>query len=190
MNYDQVRRRVINKGYKWFDNNLELNIVSFRNPSTGNKCTNQFDDTLTVSFKENGLISFKEYLVTVDAGKSSLINPINSKGCALLVPDQYVNCYSIGLHKGQYEALVQVQEVKVYRDNDKDLHYKFDESTIDKGLFGINIHRSNPKTESSLVDGWSAGCTVFKRLKDFNEFMRFVKKSRTDIGNRFTYTLI
>ena len=61
---------------------------------------------------------------------------------------------------------------------------------INKGFFGINIHRSNPYTESYLVDRWSAGCQVFKRVKDYNEFLELCKSSALIYGNSFTYTLI
>ena len=61
---------------------------------------------------------------------------------------------------------------------------------IDKGLFGINIHRSNPKTESTYVENWSEGCQVFKRAKDFKEFMDILHKAKDIHGNSFTYTLI
>ena len=66
----------------------------------------------------------------------------------------------------------------------------FDETVIDEGLFGINIHRSNPKTQSEYVENWSEGCQVFKRLKDFEEFMEICRKAREIHGNSFTYTLI
>ena len=107
---------------------------------------------------------------------------------AILVPNQYRSSHTIRLHQGKYEALGQHRPVKVYRDNNRDMIY--DEKNIDEGLFGINIHRSNPLTESTVVDGWSAGCTVFKRVKDFNQFMSICRKARDIHGNSFTYTLI
>ena len=69
-------------------------------------------------------------------------SPMNSKGCAILVPGQYRGSHKLRLHQGRYLALGQQRSVKVYRDRDKDGHYDFDESTIDEGLFGINIHRA------------------------------------------------
>ena len=96
----------------------------------------------------------------------------------------------LGLHKGQYEALVQNKQVNVYRDNNKDNILDFNIGTKDLGIFGINIHRSNPNTESTIVDGWSAGCTVFKKAEDFNNFMEICNKSKAIYGNSFTYTLL
>ena len=57
-------------------------------------------------------------------------------------------------------------------------------------MFGINIHRSNPYNESKKVEKWSAGCQVFKKVDDFNEFMTICNKAREEWGNSFTYTLI
>jgi viroplasmin and RNaseH domain-containing protein len=94
----------------------------------------------------------------------------------------------IGLHQGKYEALRQQRPVKVYRDKDKDMEFDFvDEDT---GIFGINIHRSNPKTESTYVENWSEGCQVFKRVNQFNTFMDICRLARNIHGNSFTYTLL
>ena len=63
-------------------------------------------------------------------------------------------------------------------------------NTIDKGMFGINIHRSNPATESTIVEKWSAGCQVFKKVKEFNEFISDCKEASSIWGNKFSYTLL
>jgi hypothetical protein len=74
----------------------------------------------------------------------------------------------------------------VWRDDNKDL--TFDEVKQDTGMFGINIHKSG--VDSTWVENWSEGCQVFKRVKDFNEFMSICKKAAKVHGNHFTYTLI
>ena len=104
------------------------------------------------------------------------------------IPGQYRGMWAVGLHQGKYEALRQVGNVKVYRDKNKDM--TFDETVIQEGVFGINCHRSNPKTESQYVENWSEGCQVFKKLKDFKEFMIICNKAKEIHGNSFTYTLI
>jgi hypothetical protein len=62
-------------------------------------------------------------------------------------------------------------------------------SGIYTGIFGINIHRTNPYGESYLVGQWSAGCQVFKRASDFDALMRLVRISSRTFGQRFSYTL-
>ena len=57
-------------------------------------------------------------------------------------------------------------------------------------MFGINIHRSNPRTESTIVNKWSAGCQVIAANDDFRLFMEICNKAKDTWGNSFTYTLI
>jgi hypothetical protein len=76
--------------------------------------------------------------------------------------------------------------VKVYRDANKDMTY--DESKIQEGVFGINIHKAG--ADSTYVENWSEGCQVFKKSADFDEFMVIVKKAAALHGNSFTYTLL
>ena len=52
----------------------------------------------------------------------------------------------------------------------------------------INIHKAG--ADSTYVENWSEGCQVFKRSKDFDEFMAICRKAREKHGNSFTYTLI
>ena len=74
----------------------------------------------------------------------------------------------------------------MWRDDNKDL--TFDEVKQDTGMFGINIHKSG--VDSTWVENWSEGCQVFKKVKDFDVFMKICKKASKIWGNKFTYTLI
>ncbi len=191
---DAVKRAVISKGYKWFEDKsnkgYDVNIVGIRNSETNNEVTNHFDDTLTISYKVDGEWKFHSWPATTDPGQYWIENPISKDGTAILVPGQYRGSHMIGLHQGKYEALRQKKSVKVYRDNDKDLEYDTDEDTIKEGIYGINIHRSNPYDQSYYVNKWSAGCQVFKKVADFHEFMDICKKAKDIWGNSFSYTLI
>jgi len=186
---DYVKQVLESKGYAFFTNGVyNLNIIGIRNP---NLVANSFDDTMVVIYKFGGEWITKVYPITTDAGTYWLKNPLSNKGTAILVPNQYRGVYSIDLHNNKYIALCQRNgKVEVYRDNDKDLILDMDSAKIEKGMFGINIHRSNPFSESLKVDKFSAGCQVFKRVKDFNEFIEICQKSKALWGNSFTYTLI
>ena len=70
-----------------------------------------------------------------------------------------------------------------WEDANKDMTY--DEKLITEGIYGINIHKAG--ADSTYVENWSEGCQVFKRIKDFDEFMRIVQ---LDKGEKWTYTLI
>lgn len=177
------------KGYKFFERgNYNLNIIGIRSKQS---VANSFDDSLMCIFKKNNEWVVNEYTITTDAGSYWLKNPIDKKGTALLVPDQYRGVYGLRKHNGKYKALCQSWgDVKVYRDNDNDIILDYDCETIDKGMFGINIHRSNPRTESTMVNKWSAGCQVFKKANEYNEFINDCETARNIWGNKFTYTLL
>jgi hypothetical protein len=168
-----------NKGY-------DVNIVGIRNSATGDKVTNLFDDYLTISYKENGEWKFHIWAATTDPGTKGVMQYGNKAGVARLVEGQYRGSHTIRLHQGKYEALGQAKNVKVFRDPNKDM--KYDENKIAEGIFGINIHKAG--TDSTYVENWSEGCQVFKKSKDFEEFMKICRKARDIHGNSFTYTLI
>ena len=188
---EQIHAALTAKGYVYFEDaankTYDVNIVGVRNSSTGNKVTNLFDDMITISYKdETGNWVYKEWMNTTEPGKKGVMEYHNVNGVARLVEGQYRGSHALGLHQGKYEALKQAKSVKVYRDKNKDL--TFDETKIDEGIFGINIHKAGQ--DSTWVENWSEGCQVFKRVKDFDEFMKIVKKSAKIHGNSFTYTLI
>jgi hypothetical protein len=180
------------KGYATFDNNKKynLNIIGVRK---GSHSAEKFDDLMVVIYKNKDLEwEVRSYELTTDPGPSILRKPINKKGTAILVPDQYRSTWKIGPHgKTRYTALIQrLGKVKVFRDNDKDRNLEMDESNIDEGYFGINIHKHSSSYEREFVRGASAGCQVFKITSDFNEFLELCQKSASLFNNSFTYTLL
>jgi hypothetical protein len=162
--------------------------VRNNSPSAYKKVTNVFDDFITLTFKdENGVIQYYCWSATTDPGKKGVQQFHNSKGVARLIPGQYRGVWAIDKHQGKYEALCQRNgNVDVWRDGNKDLI--FDEILKDCGMFGINIHKAGQ--DSMWVENWSEGCQVFKRVKDFDEFMKICKKASKIWGNKFSYTLI
>ena len=60
---DSVKKVVVSKGYKWFNDNnnkgYDVNIVGIRNSETDGKITNHFDDNLTISYKNIALRASK-----------------------------------------------------------------------------------------------------------------------------------
>jgi hypothetical protein len=184
---DAVKR----KGFVWFDNGqYNANIIGVR--TREHTASNSFDDYLLYIAKdENNDWFFKKYPVTTVPGLTQFQNPDHKDGVAILESNQqYRAAYKLGFHKGQYKALVQhgKNPVTVYRDNTKDSVINLDPTTKTTGWFGINIHKSG--NDSTFVGDWSAGCQVFKREKDFNEFIQLCEKSAKIYGNFFTYTLL
>ena len=185
---EKIEKALKTKGYAWFEGakDYDLNIVGVRNSDTGNKVTNAFDDVMTLSYKKDGQWVYHEWANTTDPGTKGVKEFHNAAGVARLVEGQYRGSHAIGLHQGKYEALKQLNPVKVYRDANKDMTY--DETKIDTGIFGINIHKAG--VDSTYVENWSEGCQVFKKSADFDEFMILAKKASGIHGNKFTYTLI
>jgi hypothetical protein len=183
---EQVEAAVKAKGYVWFEdtNNkgYDVNIIGIRNSSTGQKVTNVFDDYITLSYKVDGEKKFHIWPATTDPGTKGVMQYGNKAGVARLVEGQYRGSHTIRLHAGKYEALGQNKPVKVFRDPNKDMIY--DETKIQEGVFGINIHKAG--ADSTYVENWSEGCTVFKKSADFEEFMKICRKARDIHGNSFT----
>jgi hypothetical protein len=84
---------------------------------------------------------------------------------------------------------VQRAPVKVYRDPTRDNRHDIDATTVEEGLFGINIHKAG--TDSTRVDKWSAGCTVIANAAHYERFINLCDAQVAVNGWReFTYTLI
>ena len=195
---EKIAEVMASKGYKYFtdDNNksYDVNIIGIRNDETQGRVTNAFDDTMTISYKnEDGEWQYHEFDCTTDPGSAYMDNPIlENTGCAILKPNQYRGSHKIRLHGGKYTALGQKKDVTVYRDNDRDNNYDLDESKTDTGLFGINIHRATGRAgnKSTRVDKWSAGCQVIADNDDWHQFLDICQTAREIHGNSFSYTLL
>jgi len=176
------------KGYTFFTKGeYNLNIIGVRHK--GSKVTNKFDDCLIVIYNTNNKQEIRRvFTCTTLPGKKAMEHPTAIKGTAILKEGQYRGAYQIGYHKGKYKALCQRKPLTVYRDGNKDDKFDLNPLSIDKGIFGINIHKAGDN--STLVDGWSYGCQVLSKSIDFNALMRLVERSASIYGNSFTYTLI
>lgn len=179
------------KGYAYFKNkDYNLNIIGVRS-NQNRKVTNAYDDYLVVIYKVDGNWKRQIYNITTEPGLSYMTNPTNSKGTAILAPGQYRSTYKVDLHNGKYQALCQrLKPVTVYRDGNRDKVYDLLPEKTDKGMFGINIHRSSAYTTTNTINNYSAGCQVFSDPNQFKSFMNLVNKSKDIFGNSFTYTLI
>jgi hypothetical protein len=167
----------------------KLNIIGVRN----SKATSQdkFDDLLAYfTYDDKGNLVGKVVSGTTDPSTYFLKSPINTSGAAILKSGQYKDAYALGLHRGSYEALVQVKPVTVIRDADRNALINYFAPT-QKGLYGINIHKATKgKQNEDIIGTDSAGCQVFRNVPDFMDMMRMAQVSRGKYGNSFTYTLI
>jgi hypothetical protein len=172
---EELKAEFAKHNYEW----LPFHFVGIR--STAN-LPNQFDDLFGVVMGDK----VEWFTCTTNPGTHWLKNLLNPKGAALLKANQYKDTWSIGMHQGKYKAFCQVKPVEVFRD--KDLDDKAEETaTIDRGLFGINIHRANEKFTSKLIDKWSAGCQVLNNPADFAKVLHTAESTKQKF---FTYTLL
>jgi hypothetical protein len=172
---DELKTKFAEKGYNWYPF-MVVGIRSFENKQ------NVFDDLIGIV--EGDDVTW--YTATTNPGTHWLKNLMNPKGSAILKPGQWIDSWKIGLHKGKYEALVQIKAITVYRDKNKNAIAE-ETAITDTGLFGINIHRAIPKGITKFIDEWSAGCQV---LNNFDEFEEFMEKCRNSGQKTFTYTLL
>lgn len=175
-------------GYRIAVRPFELNIVGVRANSVQ---AGAFDDVIHVFYSdEKRRPIHHQYKATTDPGTYWLKNPLHPQGTAILSQGQYVDCYSLGLHRGKYTALVQSRPVTVLRDYDRNAVLDFSNGRPDTGLFGINIHRAEQQGTTKVVDKYSAGCQVFASAPEFAQFLTLCERQRALYGNRFTYTLL
>lgn len=178
-----------------------LNIVNVR---SSDRTVGIFNDVQILFYYSNNSlkVSSHKYSVTVDPGMENLINPVNSKGCAIVAAGHYPNVWAYGLHKGEYPALVQVAPITVIRDANKDNKYDYltrkemakctivinhdknikylekdgKRHVVEQGLFGINCHRASQWKILKYVGLYSAGCVVHEDPNIFtNDFMKIIK---------------
>lgn len=176
-------------GYKYFTNgDYNLNIFAIR---TNDVIANTFNDVIGVTYKVNNAWQLFKCDATTDAGLKSRTTPVNKRGTAIIVPDQYRGGWKLGLHKGKYPALVQNKPLKLYRDNDCDAELDIG-GDIYEEMAGINIHHATncQGGVSKLVDSWSAGCMVIAAKDDWDKFINLVQLSAQRYGDVFTATLL
>lgn len=176
-------------GYILYSEPYRLNIVGMRNKNT---ISNRFDDEVHIFYRTTGNFwNYHVYKATTDPGTFWLENPENPGGTAILAQGQYVDAYSIGMHHGEYPALVQTGNLTIIRDYDRRAVFDFNNGhKITGSGFGINIHRASSTGSTLYVDKYSAGCQVFQNAVDFQDFMGLCAIHAKMYGNSFTYTLI
>jgi hypothetical protein len=188
MSLQKMKDILRHKGHRLFTRPYELNIVGLRSKSV---IPNRFDDEIHVFYKVSNLKwQYHIFRATTDPGTFWLRQPLQPQGTAILAEGQHLNCYELGMHRGQYLALVQHRPVTIIRDYNRDAVLDFNNGSRLKGYFGINIHRAQVQGKTKSVDKYSAGCQVFENVKDFDLFIGLCQKHKQLYGNQFTYTLI
>ena len=155
-----VKKTLKLKQYTELTKNGIPNIVGIRNSIADGI---DYIDRCWVWWTENGVETIHTYTITTVPGQWYLFHPIDPDiGCAILVPNQYRDCWHLGtMHdNGQY-ALVEIGDIKVYRDNIKDGKLHYDPATISKpDNYAIDLHHGSLQ-DGPLINGNSAGCLLY-----------------------------
>jgi hypothetical protein len=180
------------KNYKIFTEPKNYNIVYIEgmNPdgTLNNDDPNVFNDLRIVIEFQNGVPKIVGmWEATTEPGSKYTYNPMNPKGAARIQFGQYT-AWSVGLHgtATRHEALVQVRDLTVCRDFNKDFSRTGDE--LDTGIFAINQHWGYDYPKNN-IGGASAGCLVGRSTDGHREFMRMIKQDkRYQLNNDFIFT--
>ncbi len=133
---------------------------------------NEFNDLRVVIKIVNGVPKIVgQWQATTEPSRYWTLRPMNSKGAARIAFGQWKS-WSVGIHNGSHEALIQTAPLTVWRDKNKDFSRLGDEQ--DAGLFGINQHWGYDLPKSDLGHS-SAGCLVGRMKAGHREFMKIIK---------------
>ncbi|WP_142663505.1 peptidoglycan-binding protein [Paracoccus laeviglucosivorans] len=191
---DRVIDHMARNGY-WFSRFPECrNIVYLEgaDPDGGMNSDepDKFNDLRIVFwFDTQGAIKHLAWEATTEPGDFFTDNPVNPAGAARIKFGQY-KAWAVGIHRGDHEALVQVADVSVYRDKNRDRIRTGD--AIDTGIFGINQHWGYDVSRDSIKNT-SAGCLVGRTTAGHKEFMQSVKSDpryRANNSYKFVTTIL
>ncbi len=162
------------------------------NGTVNSDAPNCFNDRRLVLQTIGGILQIiGNWEATTEPGSYYTYSPMNSKGAARIKFGQYTS-WQVGFHGTSdfHEALVQVTDVSVHRDFNKDFLRTGDR--IDTGLFGINQHWGYDLGINNISTA-SAGCLVGRTRGGHREFMNLVKSDvryKKDPSFIFTTTII
>jgi hypothetical protein len=185
---EQLIDLMLRKKYAVFTKgNFNVNLVGIR---ANESQSNAFDDRIALFYKDSGQWQFHLFPATTDPGRFWLENLMNAGGSAVMVEGQYRGLWQIGWHQPGVAGLVQVRNVKIYRDRNRDRLIDRDPKTITEGLYGINLHAAWLLDVANEVGNWSAGCQVTQYRRDFDLILSVCRRSAQTFGNSFSYTLL
>jgi len=174
------------KNYRYFDDIGKVNIFGIRK---ARGIVSKFDDIICILVNEKDGWVLHKFNATTDPGLHYMKKLLNPKGTAILMEGQYKGSHILGKHGNKYEALVQRgARVTVFRDNNQNAIHDFN-MPIQRGFFGINIHRASKYKVVESIGKYSAGCQVIQNPNDFETFLSLCKRSAKLHGGRFDYTL-
>lgn len=161
--YESIKKTILNKKFKWYEGQLNLNFVWER---TSDVITNMFTDYVHIAYSENNVNKILSLPATTKPGiKGSIDSPITYEGItgtAIMVPGQYLSSWEfrdVYNEFSEYPYFRQIKGINYWRDGDKDLIVDHVQQQNDK-IFKTHWHRMSQTATygSGLVNNWSLGC--------------------------------
>ena len=140
-----------------------------------NNQPNWFNDLRLLLTIEAGIAKIiGNWEATSEPGKYYTVNPLNPAGAARIAFGQY-KAWAVGKHGGKtgHEALVQVRDITIYRDANKD-YQRAGDHLFTGNSFGINQHWGYDYPVNNIGKA-SAGCLVGRTRAGHRTFMEQVK---------------
>ena len=134
---------------------------------------NQFNDVRAIFDDKRCLDCWQ---ATCEPGSWYTDYPMNSEGAFRIDFGYHKDAWEIGVHGNSdpHEALVQVGEVRGYRDANCDMVRSGDREV--RGYYGINQHWGYDMPPNDIGQA-SAGCLVGRSRHGHREFMAYCRKS-------------
>lgn len=196
MTYQDVKKAVTDRGYRWFEKELSLNLVWER---TSEQITDRFTDFLHVCWMENG-----EQILTIPATTKAgmygaFASPITYggiTGTAVIMPGQYPGAWQfVDSYTGftHYPYFAQVGPMNYWRDGDKDNVIDHVQEQDQKNFSTCGHRMTNNGVKDGVIDSpgavWSLGCMGAPE-PEWRKILDLVRRSVKIYGNKFTVTLI
>ena len=176
-----------------------INFCGVRNNTTNDT----FNDVLYIYWKEGD--EFKGVSTngfTTKPGRRVVLNSDGKQcpdGAAILKEGWQKDIWHIGKHQNKYTALrstagttnptVITRDKTQYGKGGTKYDLRIFQDTTTSGHFGINFHKSGDDQGNS-VNGWSAGCQVFKVKKEFDEMLNMAQSASSKGQKTFSYFLV
>ena len=187
--YMQTKRYQISTGAKSY--NIVYVEGMSENLALNNDAPNEFNDVrMVIEIVNNVPTIVGKWEGTTEPGTHFTMNPMNPNGAARIAFGQYKS-WRVGTHSGAsganpHEALVQVADVSVYRDFNKDMIRTGDK--LFTGLFGINQHWGFDLPRNNIASA-GAGCLVGRTRAGHRDFMKIIKQDKRFMSSS-SYTFL
>jgi len=174
------------KGYVWDT----FNVFGIRAVKTGEGSSNQFVDAIGYAYYDTRTSRW-EYVQlegSTGAGLYYASQPDFTYGTALLKEGFYPNCYALGLYKGIYESLLQVEpmdyDVKGIQNGKLSMG-----GETERGIIDAHIHLAHDAQTFRNVGAYSSACQIVSNPLEFNQMMSVCKYFAMKEKRRFSYAL-